>query len=205
MLNHTARRLAALGFAACASAALVGCGSDDSEAPETSTTTQSSEQHAEAKAHVHDGVVRAKGDDSDMTAIFGEIHNESDKDITVTGFEAGLEGATFEIHEIVDGEMRPKEGGLTIPAGETVSLEPGGDHFMVLDYPDPIEAGTTIPVSITLSDGQSIDLGEFEVRDMPAGGEEYDHGSHEHGEGHDHGHEGHDHDHAGHEHGGEGH
>lgn len=42
--------------------------------------------------------------------------------------------------------MRPIEGGLEIPAGEEVHLEPGGTHIMVTGLEKPLRAGERIPI-----------------------------------------------------------
>ena len=44
---------------------------------------------------------------SDMTACFGTLKNTSDKEIAVRSFAVpSLEGASTELHEVVDGIMR---------------------------------------------------------------------------------------------------
>ena len=57
-----------------------------------------------------------------------------------------------QIHEMeMDGDvmrMREVEGGLTIPAGESVSLEPGGHHLMLM-RPEAMAAGETHDVTLT--------------------------------------------------------
>lgn len=40
---------------------------------------------------------------------------------------------------------------LTLPAGETVSLEPGGYHVMLLDLPGPLETGETFDLTLTFA------------------------------------------------------
>lgn len=42
--------------------------------------------------------------------------------------------------------MRPIEGGLPIPAGGRVTLEPGGAHLMFVALNAPLVSGTTFPV-----------------------------------------------------------
>ncbi len=42
---------------------------------------------------------------------------------------------------------------LALPAGETVSLEPGGYHVMLLDLPDPLETGETFDLTLTFANG----------------------------------------------------
>ncbi|TNL97794.1 copper chaperone PCu(A)C [Corynebacterium tapiri] len=176
--------------------------SSTSAAPSTTATSAQEtahnheHEHAGNGFHAHDGVVREKGADSDMTAIFGNLHNPSDKDVVITGFTTSLNAPINEIHETVNGKMQKMTTPLVIPAGESIDLEPGGAHFMIMGYPEEIKAGDTVEVSVTLDDGSTVDLGDFAVRAIGAGDEEY--GS----EGHE-GHEGHG-DHAGHE-GHEGH
>jgi periplasmic copper chaperone A len=40
---------------------------------------------------------------------------------------------------------------LTLPAGETVTLEPGGYHVMLLDLPAPLETGQTFDLTLTFA------------------------------------------------------
>lgn len=46
-------------------------------------------------------------------------------------------------------KMAPVEGGLALPAGETVALKPGGYHLMFLDLKDGFKAGETVAGSLT--------------------------------------------------------
>jgi len=96
-----------------------------------------------------------------------------------------------EIHEMkMDGnvmKMSPIEA-LELPAGQAVELRPGGHHLMLMQLSKPLEAGTTIPVTLTFedADGQRSTV-EVEVPVKPLthgqarGGRESGHG---HGHGH---------------------
>ena len=53
---------------------------------------------------------------------------------------------------------------ITIPAGETVSLEPGGFHVMLLELTEDLSAGDSIEVTLTFADGSEQTL-TAEVRD----------------------------------------
>ena len=117
--------------------------------------------------------VRAADEGSDMTAIFGTLKNTTDKDITITGFSSSADAESFELHEVVDGQMRPKEGGFVIPANGTLKLEPGHEHFMLMGLKSPIKAGEKVSVKAELSDGTTIDLGEIPGRQVAAGAEDY--------------------------------
>lgn len=139
-----------------------------------------SETAAEADVTFVDGVVRAMEEGKDMTAIFGKVTNNSDKDITITGFTADVDAKIFEVHEVVDGVMREKEGGLPIPAGETVELKPGSDHLMIMGVGTPIKAGEEVQATLEFGDGSTLKLDPLPVRTMGAGTENYEdlHGGH---------------------------
>ena len=153
---------------------------------ETSTSASSS---AESGVTFEDAVVRAMEKDSDMTAIFGTLHNDTDKDINVVGFSSSVKAKHYEIHEVVDGVMQEKEGGFDIPAGESIELAPGGFHFMLMGVTEPVMAGETATLTLELADGSSVELGDIPVRTIGAGDEDYggmDHGSMDHAEHMDH-------------------
>lgn len=60
--------------------------------------------------------------------------------------------------------MQELTGGLTIPAGGEVALEPGGIHVMMLDLAAPLETGDTFDLTLNTDDGESITV-SVEVRD----------------------------------------
>ena len=101
-----------------------------------------------------------------MTACFGLIKNGSSTDVTLSEakVDTGIAGLT-ELHETVmssDGamKMQQKQGGFTIPAGQTIELKPGGNHIMLLDLKSSLKVGSTLAVTLTTSDGASttVDL-----------------------------------------------
>ncbi|MBY0333009.1 MAG: copper chaperone PCu(A)C [Acetobacteraceae bacterium] len=59
---------------------------------------------------------------------------------------------TVELHEtaLADGimRMRPLTSGLVIPAGETVRLEPGGIHAMLMGPSVPFARGARVPLTL---------------------------------------------------------
>ena len=66
-----------------------------------------------------------------------------------------------QIHEMsMDGEvmrMREVEGGLAIPAGGSLSLEPGGYHLMLM-RPEALTAGETHDVTLTFERAGDVTL-----------------------------------------------
>ncbi|MGD7706401.1 copper chaperone PCu(A)C [Microlunatus sp. Y2014] len=122
-----------------------------------------------------DGYVKAMPA-GEMTAIFGVISNDTGADVTVVS--ASSEAAeTVELHEMVmqDGQMvmRERAGGFVIPAGESMSLEPGGLHLMLIGLTSEIRAGDQVSATLTLADGSTIEV-TATGRDMSNAQESYD-------------------------------
>lgn len=86
-----------------------------------------------AELVVEDGFVRNPIPGRTMSAAFMEIHNASNSDVILT--HATLEGAKsveMHTHTHEEGVMRMRQiFKLSIKAGESVILEPGGLHLMV--------------------------------------------------------------------------
>lgn len=86
----------------------------------------------------------ASGDMSGMET--GEMVSASD---TMTGSEMSGMG------EMV---MRELEGGLPLPAGEPVMLQPGGYHIMLIDLVEPLAVGDTFDVTLDFETAESVTL-----------------------------------------------
>lgn len=52
--------------------------------------------------------------------------------------------------------MRPLYGGITIPAGGTVTLASGGNHLMLLGLKKPLAAGERVPVTLRFARGGKV-------------------------------------------------
>ncbi|MEY3624976.1 MAG: hypothetical protein RL696_357 [Actinomycetota bacterium] len=93
-----------------------------------------------------------------MTALFGTITNNTDQELVLVGGATEVAGVV-EIHEMAmsGGEMvmQAIEGGLVIPAGESATLEPGGNHMMLMDLKKDVVAGDEIAVTF---DFGTVDL-----------------------------------------------
>ncbi|MGV0432938.1 copper chaperone PCu(A)C [Corynebacterium sp. 20_84] len=191
------KKITALVAVLCAGTlGLTGCSSDSTENTDSADSANSSAQTAtptdagnteleSTSISLADGYCRAKDEQSDMTACFGTLTNPSSFDITVESFTApDLEGASTELHEVVDGKMRQKKGGFSIPAGGSQELAPGGEHLMIMNYTDPIQAGETLSINLVMGDGSEF-TAEFPVREQPSGEEDYAGGEHDsHGQHH---------------------
>ncbi len=109
----------------------------------------------------------------------------------------------FEVHsmEMVDGVARMAEvaGGLEIPPGGSVALEPGSYHVMFMNLATPVTMDAPVSGTLVFERAGEIEI-SYDVAPMgspraPGG----------HGHDHDHGHDDHDHDDHGHDHDDHGH
>lgn len=125
---------------------------------------------------------RATPEGAKVAAGYFKISNsgaEADRLVAVTGEIAGR----TEIHEMaVDADgvmtMRPLAGGVEIPAGGAVTLEPGGIHVMFMDLKQGPKEGERFKGTLTFEKAGSVDV-EFAVEAM--GG----HGSQDAGDSHE--------------------
>lgn len=166
-ISFTTRRahrpLAVLVALALPLAVATACGSSE-DAPATESDSVS----------ITDRWVKAS--DSDMTAAFGTVTNTSDREVTLTGGDTDV-AARVEMHEMAptgDGTMamRQVDGGLKIGGGQAVSLEPGGNHIMLMGLKGPIGAGETVTITLRFGDGSTTEF-VAQARDFRGANEEY--------------------------------
>ncbi len=63
--------------------------------------------------------------------------------------------------------MRPVEGGLALPAGQPVTLAPGGYHIMLEGLKAPLKPGQAVPVRLTFQKAPPLEV-EAQVRPIGA-------------------------------------
>lgn len=175
-LGRRTRATAALGIALLA---LTACASDGAD-----TTTPAAEADA---VTVEDAWVKAAGA-GEMTAGFAVLENAADAEATVVSVSSAA-SPMIELHETVanaagEMEMREVEGGFAIPAEGRLTLEPGGDHLMLMDLPEALAAGEDVAFTLAFADGSTLDVTAI-VKDYAGANENYgtdEHGTDEHGE-----------------------
>lgn len=87
------------------------------------------------------------------------LRNTGEDPVTLTGISTPL-AMMPEIHETKTdasgvSSMAPA-GDITIAAGESVALEPGGLHAMLMKLQNPMIEGETFPLTLTFSDGGEV-------------------------------------------------
>ncbi len=116
-----------------------------------------------------------KAADNGMSAAFAEFANSGDREVRIVDATSPA-SARMEIHEVVGSNgattMRPKAGGLVIPAHATAALAPGGDHLMFIDLKAPLRTGAQTPITVKFADGSST-IFTAQVRDFAGNQENY--------------------------------
>lgn len=75
------------------------------------------------------------------------------------------------IHQNIQGangvmEMRHVEGGLTVPPGGTVALQPGGYHIMLMGLKHNLEEGKSFPLKLSFAHAGDVDV-EVKIEKKP--------------------------------------
>jgi len=96
-----------------------------------------------------------------------EITNTGDIDDRL--LEARADFPRVEVHEIVEVDdvmsMQHLTDGLVIPAGQTVTLEPGGYHIMLMGLSAPFVVGDEYPLTLVFEHAGEIEvMMQVEVR-----------------------------------------
>lgn len=171
-----ARSLIALG--AVAVLALGACGDDDGDASTATTTTTTTVapgngDAAAAAVTVEGAWARTSPMMASNGAAYMELTADSDDRLVAARVGSSV-AARAELHETAmdpdSGEMAMNEvDGIDLPAGQTVTLEPGGYHVMLLDLTEPLEPGNTIELTLVFERAGEVVV-EAEVRDMAMNG-----------------------------------
>jgi len=151
---------------------LAGCSSQGTSG---SNPEQNSESASSAETiTIEDAWVKAA--EEGMTGAFGILTNSRSDEVNVVGVTTPA-AAKAELHETVENDagemvMQPIEGGFVIPAGGSFSLEPGGNHLMLMELTGPLAPGEEIPFTLQFSDGSTLDFSAV-VKDYSGANENY--------------------------------
>lgn len=90
-----------------------------------------------------------------MTGVFMTLTNNSKEDITLIGGKSET-APKVEVHEVVDGKMQLKQGGVVIKAGKSEVFKPGGNHVMLMGMTEPLAAGGEVTVTLYFDNGSEL-------------------------------------------------
>ncbi|WP_337842246.1 copper chaperone PCu(A)C [Rheinheimera sp.] len=92
-----------------------------------------------------------------MTAGYLTLENTGKEAVVLTGVTSPA-FAEIELHEHVhqDGMMKMQQlQQVDVPAGGTVTFQPGGLHLMLFDAKTALKAGDKVPLTFSFSDGST--------------------------------------------------
>lgn len=108
-----------------------------------------------AGVSVGDPYARAVPPGQPNSAVFMSLENQSGQGQALVGAESNV-SEIVELHTHVeeDGMMRMRQiEKIEVPAGETVTLKPGGLHVMLIGLKQPLDAGDVVDLTLVFEDG----------------------------------------------------
>ncbi len=134
---------------------------------------------ASAQTTVKDAWVRGTVEPQKATGAFMQITSaQGGRLVGVASPRAGV----AEVHEMaMEGNVMKMRAipALDLPAGKAVELKPGGYHVMLMELKQPLKAGETVPLTLTVEgkDGKRETL-ELSVPVKAAGAPAQEHPKH---------------------------
>lgn len=92
-----------------------------------------------------------------MTGVFAKITNRTKKTVTLVGGSSSF-APMVQVHEVVNGMMSQKAGGIKIAPGKSVMLAPGGLHVMLMGLTKEVKPGTLVDVKLNFTNAKSVSL-----------------------------------------------
>lgn len=90
--------------------------------------------------------------------VYLAIRNTGDTDDVLTGLVTPVSERPM-LHETVETDgivSMPHVTEVTVPAGETMELEPGSYHAMLMELTEPLEEGASFPVTLTFEQAGEV-------------------------------------------------
>jgi len=94
------------------------------------------------------------------SAVFMQLSNAGDEDrALVAAASPAAEVVELHTHRMEDGMMKMRRiERIALPARETVTLQPGGLHVMLIGLTEQLQPGGEIAVTLTFDDDSTLDL-----------------------------------------------
>ncbi len=116
---------------------------------------------------------------SATAAGYLSITNNGTNPDRLIGIDTNFPRAMIHRSDLHDGvmRMRHQKEGVVIPAGETVTFEPGGFHFMFLGLKDPLKEGEKANATLHFENSGSVSV-VFNVEKRKVTSKAMDHSGH---------------------------
>ncbi|MEO1694419.1 MAG: copper chaperone PCu(A)C [Pseudomonadota bacterium] len=117
-----------------------------------------------------------------ITAGYMTITNTGKTDDTLIAAKTPV-ATTVELHTHTNDNgvmrMRKLDGGIPLPAGTTVTLEPGGLHLMLIGLTTRVTTGSRVPVQLTFAKAGTVTV-EAAIQMTSSKGDAVDASTHSH-------------------------
>lgn len=157
----------AFALAAVSAIFALGACSDDGTSNTTITAAEITTTAAAEAATATNAWARTSPMSAEMGAAYFDITSPVDDALVKASVDMSV-AMMAQIHETTmkdDGTMGMQEvDEVALPAGETVSLKPGGYHVMLMNLKAPLETGSTVTLTLTLKSGATLTV-DAEVRE----------------------------------------
>ncbi|PHS79620.1 MAG: hypothetical protein COB59_00820 [Rhodospirillaceae bacterium] len=123
------------------------------------TTTLMASSAFASGLDVSNAWARASAGAAKAGGAFLAVHNGNEHDhILLSASSDVAKRVELHTHTMIDGMMKMREvkGGIPLPAGETVMLQPGGYHVMMMGLHTPLKEGTSFPLTLTFDNGKDV-------------------------------------------------
>lgn len=132
---------------------------------------------------VKDPYARAVPPGQPNSAVFMAISNDGADDRALLSAASGVADVVeLHTHLMEDGMMKMRRvDQIDLPAGETITLAPGGLHVMLIGLKQQLQPGDDVPLTLTLDDGSELSLTAPVRKVMPMGQVHEMHGDSMHG------------------------
>lgn len=129
---------------------------------------------------IADPYARAVPPGQPNSAVFMRIENAGTGDRALVAAESPASDVVeLHTHTMDDGMMKMRRvERIPLPAGETVTLEPGGLHIMLIGLKQQLMPGDEVSLTLELDDGSSVSLTAPVRKVEPMSMQGHDHGRH---------------------------
>ena len=113
-----------------------------------------------AQVLVTDAWVRESIPGTSSSALFATLTNEGKKDRKLVRVEVqGADKTELHTSQQVDGMMRMRRlESIALPAGQSQSLAPGGDHVMLFRLAEPLRAGAKLNATFYFDNDEKVQV-----------------------------------------------
>ena len=156
--------------------ALAACGSAPEANVSANETGTENESAAEAPAGISNATVRLPAVAGRPGAAYFTFRNDGEARVLTSVSSDKAERAEIHESKTEGGVMRMgKLDTLSLPAGETVALAPGGTHVMLFGLDPALKAGDSVPLGLKFEDGTTMHV---EAKAQTVAGDTSNHSGH---------------------------